>query len=266
MKFLNPIAKTIVFTLFLIFLLFIIRVSFVLYVGIYEHFMGDVGFYEVIKNLGIGLQYDNRYIAFFAIIYLVISEFIILFPSYARFSNIYAYIIFALCLFLGISEMLFYQIYTDGFNTTLFEFINNDTIAIIKTGFSGQYGVIIKILIWIIGSIAYCIFFKKTLKIFECFLTIAKKSVYMVIVFIGVLNICALLYTLSVKNKLDDTLLPPKDVFLKRTQHGFLRNLYKVLGSFNDNKSLAKMNFSTEKELKIAQNYFNITPPPPELH
>lgn len=261
MNFLNPFAKTLVFTLFLTFLLLLIRICFVLYVGIYQHFMGDVGFYEVLRHLFIGLEYDNRYIAMFSLIYFLIAEILVFFPSRAKFLNIYAYIIFTICLLLGIGEMLFYQIYTDGFNATLFELINNDTIAIIKTGFNGQYGVISKIFFWIVASIIYCIFYSKVLRIFGCFLTISKKSVCTVIVFIGFLNICTLTYTVSIKNKLDDTLLPPKDVFLKRIQHGFLRDFYKLLGNFNDNKSLAKMDFSPQKELKIAQDYFDIKTP-----
>lgn len=261
MRFLNPLAQTIIFTLFLTFLLLIIRICFVLYVGIYQHFMGDVGFYEIIKYLFIGLEYDNRYIGMFSLVYFLIAELFVFFPSYARFLNIYACIIFTSCLLLGISEMLFYQIYTDGFNATLFELINNDTIAIIKTGFSGEYGVVSKIFFWIAASFIYCIFYTKATRVFGCFLTISKKYVWMLFVFIGLLNICALIYTVSVKNKLDDTLLPPKDVFLKRTEHGFLRDIYKLLGSFNDNKSLAKMDFSTEKELKISQDYFDIKTP-----
>ncbi|PAF45038.1 hypothetical protein [Helicobacter sp. 11S02596-1] len=149
-------TNTLIFTIALILLLLGIRIGFVLYVGVYGGFMGDIGLGEVVKNLFIGMLYDRRYIALVALVFFVLSLLSVYGRIFRRWEYVYAQIVFVMCLFLGIAEMGFYQIYADGFNNALLGLIFDNTTAILKTGLNGQYNITPKLIIWVLASVFYC--------------------------------------------------------------------------------------------------------------
>ena len=127
-----------------------------LYSGVYHNAIGEVKhFGEYINTFINGLRYDSRNIAAFSITYFLVG--LVFFWSNVRYFVlwIYAFLVSVVSIFIGIAEIVFYEIFDDVFNANLLGLIFDDQKAIFHTGISGQYGITFKVIVWLLLSLIF---------------------------------------------------------------------------------------------------------------
>lgn len=264
----RTITKTIAFSLFLAFLFICIRLSFILYVGVYQNAMGKVGFEDIINTLINGSKYDDKTVASATIIFLLMGILLSFFKFQNKILNIYAGIIFFICIFLGIANMAFYGIYGNTFDNNLLGLFGDDLGIIVKTGLQGNYYILTKIIIWIFFSVITFLIYKKFSNLvnqisFKYF-PIKYPKISSLIAF-GILCVIQLIFInshLGLKEiSLDMNTKFSKDSFLKKITPGPFRNLYIV---YKNNQSSLKY-FCNQTPIEITKSFFNLplnsTPP-----
>lgn len=264
----RTITKTIAFSLFLAFLFMCIRLTFILYVGVYQNAMGKVGFEDIINTLIDGAKYDDKTVASATIIFLLIGILLSFFKFQNKILNIYAGIIFFICIFLGIANMAFYGIYGNTFDNNLLGLFGDDLGIIVKTGLQGNYYILTKIIIWIFFSVIAFLIYKKFSNLanqisFKYF-PIKYPKISLLIAF-GILCVIQLIFInshLGLKEiSLDMNTKFSKDSFLKKITPGPFRNLYIV---YKNNQSSLKY-FCNQTPIEITKSFFNLplnsTPP-----
>lgn len=264
----RTITKTIAFSLFLAFLFICIRLSFILYVGVYQNAMGKVGFEDIINTLINGAKYDDKTVASATIIFLLMGILLSFFKFQNKILNIYAGIIFFICIFLGIANMAFYGIYGNTFDNNLLGLFGDDLGIIVKTGLQGNYYILTKIIIWIFFSVITFLIYKKFSNLvnqisFKYF-PIKYPKISSLIAF-GILCVIQLIFInshLGLKEiSLDMNTKFSKDSFLKKITPGPFRNLYIV---YKNNQSSLKY-FCNQTPIEITKSFFNLplnsTPP-----
>lgn len=264
----RTITKTITFSLFLAFLFICIRLSFILYVGVYQNAMGKVGFEDIINTLINGAKYDDKTVASATIIFLLMGILLSFFKFQNKILNIYAGIIFFICIFLGIANMAFYGIYGNTFDNNLLGLFGDDLGIIVKTSLQGNYYILTKIIIWIFFSVITFLIYKKFSNLanqisFKYF-PIKYPKISSLIAF-GILCVMQLIFInshLGLKEiSLDMNTKFSKDSFLKKITPGPFRNLYIV---YKNNQSSLKY-FCNQTPIEITKSFFNLplnsTPP-----
>lgn len=264
----RTITKTIAFSLFLAFLFICIRLSFILYVGVYQNAMGKVGFEDIINTLINGAKYDDKTVASATIIFLLMGILLSFFKFQNKILNIYAGIIFFICIFLGIANMAFYGIYGNTFDNNLLGLFGDDLDIIVKTGLQGNYYILTKIIIWIFFSVITFLIYKKFSNLvnqisFKYF-PIKYPKISSLIAF-GILCVIQLIFInshLGLKEiSLDMNTKFSKDSFLKKITPGPFRNLYIV---YKNNQSGLKY-FCNQTPIEMTKSFFNLplnsTPP-----
>ncbi|WP_095294501.1 alkaline phosphatase family protein [Helicobacter sp. 13S00482-2] len=267
MRIFQTILRAINFSIFLAFLFVCIRICFILYVGIHGGAMGDdVGINDIINTLINGSKYDNKTVAASGVVFLVIGLLSCFFSSQKCILNIYAGIIFFICIFLGISNMAFYNIYKDTFNENLLGLIDDDQIAIIKTAFEGHYHILPKIVIWIVSSMITIFIYKKFCNLIEYLFVRRSEKYSKIYIFIstliafGIFGILTLIFITSHLGTRDI----PLDAYTKFSKNRFLRKI--TTGSFRDlyivfnHKTNFNNLFPNRSPIDTTKSFFNLPP------
>ena len=116
-------------------------------------------FKDILKAIWAGFAYEGRVVGFIASFCFLIILF-----GLSRFKylmNAILLFFFALINIICSAELVFYYIYQDTFNLMLFEFVNEDKLALIKTGLSESYGVLPATLLCIVLTTAFFMASKK---------------------------------------------------------------------------------------------------------
>lgn len=267
-------VKSIVFTFFLFVLFFVIKLCFVLYSGVYHNAIGEVkSFGEYIDTFIDGLRYDSRSVAVFSILYFLIG--LIFFWTQFRWTIlwIYAFFVVLLTLFIGISEIVFYEIFDDVFNANLLGLLFDDQKAIFKTGISGQYGISTKVVLWLGLSIVFMWFYTRIFgRItreygYDSLSSIRSRStgkesliasVFFLVVFI-------LLMTFSINSafsfqgvSLDQIAKPIDNTFLRKVSTGAFRNLYLIYRGYTKISNSTFSDYSEQTPLEVVKEYFEL--------
>lgn len=264
----RTIARTIAFSLFLALLFISIRIAFILYVGVYHNAMGEVGFGDVINTLINGAKYDDKTVASATIIFLLLGFFFSFFKFQEKILNIYAGIIFSICIFLSIANMAFFGIYNNTFDNNILGLFDDDFNIILKTGLQGNYYIGTKIIIWIFCSFITFFIYKKFCNIFsQIFLKkfASKYTKISSVIAFGILCVMMLVFInshLGLKEiSLDMDTKLSKDSFLKKITPGAFRNLYVV---YKTNQQSSKY-FYNKTPIEATKSFFNLpsdsTPP-----
>lgn len=267
-------VKSVVFALFLLVLLFIIKVAFVLYSGIYHGNVGAVkGAYEYVDTFLNGLRYDCRTVAAFSIIYFLCG----LVSCWTRVSHIvlwfYALISVLIILFVGISEMVFFEIYNDAFNANLLGLIFDDQKAIFHTGISGQYSLTPKVIVWLVMSfVCMWIYTKIFSKITRCYgydplgsirsrstrketsITTALWFVFFCLFMMVCINSAFSFRAVS----LDTTVKPVDNAFLRKISPGAFRGLYIVYKGYARIMHSQFHDYIAQSPTEVVEEYFHI--------
>lgn len=259
----RTITKTIAFGLFFTLLFVCIRLAFILYVGIYQNAMGEVGFEDIINTLINGAKYDDKTVASATIIFLLIGILLSFFKFQGKVLNIYAGIIFFVSIFLGIANMAFFIIYRNTFDNNLLGLFSDDFNIILKTGLQGNYYIGTKIIICIFCSVITFFIYKNFSNFFDQIFLKKLASKYpkisSVIAF-AILCVILLVYInshLGLKEiSLDMNTKFSKDSFLKKITPGAFRNLYIV---YKNNQSSSKY-FYDKTPIEATKSFFNLPP------
>lgn len=264
----QTITRTIAFSLFLTFLFICIRLSFILHVGVYENAMGEVGFEDIINTLINGAKYDDKTVASATVIFLLVGILLSFFKFQNKILNIYAGIIFFICIFLGIANMAFFGIYGNAFDNNLLGLFGDDFNVILKTGLQGNYYIGTKIIIWIFCSVIALFIYKKFSNFFDRIFLKNFSSHYpktSSLIAFGILCVMMLIFInshLGLKEiSLDMNTKFSKDSFLRKITPGAFRNLYVV---YKNNQSSLKY-FYNRTPIEVTKSFFglpsNATPP-----
>ena len=275
---LRVLAKTFVFTFLLIFLCFLIRIAFVVYVGHFHGVLYEEGesFISLLPQIGLmfynGALFDYRGVAVFAILYFVLGIFGLLLkslcpPPYFKFSflNVYAYIVFALFLFVSIANFTYYTIYKDVFNIVLLGIFFDDQQAILEDGLSGKYFLSVKILCFLV-AIWLCI------KIYNLALSkisipplLQKKAVIfdlLLFSLFAILMLCFINSSFSLDNKsLDRDLTPPSNIFLQKITPSPFRSLYQVYKGYKSGSKATFSSFTDKSPSQAIYDFFELSEP-----
>lgn len=267
-------VKSIVFTFFLFVLFFVIKLCFVLYSGVYHNAIGEVkSFGEYIDTFIDGLRYDSRSVAVFSILYFLIG--LIFFWTQFRWTIlwIYAFFVVLLTLFIGISEIVFYEIFDDVFNANLLGLLFDDQKAIFKTGISGQYGISTKVVLWLGLSIVFMWFYTRIFgRItreygYDSLSSIRSRSTSKesLIASIFFLVVFILLMTFSINSafsfqgvSLDQIAKPIDNTFLRKASTGAFRNLYLVYRGYTKISNSTFSDYSEQTPLEVVKEYFEL--------
>lgn len=269
-------VKSIVFALFLFVLFFVLKFCFVFYIGggAYGDNIGEAkDFSEYINCFINGLRYDSRNIAVLSIVYFLIGLLFFWTQSRWIFLWFYACIVILLSSFIGISEIVFYEIFGDVFNANLLGLLFDDQKAIFKTGMSGQYGISFKIIAWLLLSLVFIyvytkIFTKITREYgYDSLSSIRSRStkketfIASAILFL----IFALLMMFSINSSfsfkgvsLDQVVKPVKNTFLRKASTGAFRNLYLVYRGYKKISNSQFSDYSEQTPLEVVKEYFEL--------
>lgn len=253
--------KTFGFIGILILLAIFLKITFILYLGVYHHKMPSWDTADILLCLYNSMQYDNRNIAFFGILYFLLS-----FVFKNKGVGIYVSIIYSFYIFLNISNMLFYIIYDDTFNSNLLGFIFDDKKAIFQTGISGEYFLSIKILCAIMLSFFSIWCYKKSLSLLQKIPTppltfIIISTICLLFSFVFMINA-----SFSLKGKsLDQQITFSRDLFLKNITTDSLRSLYLVYKGYKAIQNSKMQDFYPQDIHTTLKQYFNLKKLPENL-
>ncbi|MDO7252603.1 LTA synthase family protein [Helicobacter cappadocius] len=261
MRIFSTILKTISFTLFLAFLFICIRICFILYTGIYQNAMGEVSFYDIINTLINGSKYDNKTVAFASVMFLILGILLCFFSFQKYILNVYAGVIFFICIFLGISNIAFFSIFGNVFDNNLLGLINDDKTAIFKTGLQGNYYIGTKIIILILCTAISIFIYNKFSNLVDSFFLRKFPKKYPKIsslIAFGILCIIMLIFITShlgfKEISLDMNTKFSKDPFLKKITPGAFRNLYVVYHNYKANSTF----FYNKSPIDTTKSFFNL--------
>lgn len=267
-------VKSIVFALFLFVLFFAMKLCFVLYSGVYHGAIGEVKSYmEYVNTFLNGLRYDSRHIAGLSLAYFVLG--LLFFWTEFRWFVLWIYVLIAvvLTLFIGISEIVFYQIYNDVFNANLLGLIFDDQKAIFHTGISGQYGITSKVLLWLFLSLVFMWIYTKisgkitreygrdplsSIRSRSTRKESALASLILFILFAFMMMIC-INSAFSFKGiSLDQALKPVENTFLRKASPGAFRDLYLVYRGYAKISNSRFSDYTSQSPLEVVEEYFEL--------
>lgn len=275
-------VQSIVFAFVLFVLFFVMKLSFVLYSGVYHGAIGEVkGFMEYVHTFINGLRYDSRHVAGLSLVYFVLGG-LFFWTEFRWFVLwVYALIVVILSLFVGIAEIVFYQIYSDTFNANLLGLIFDDQRAIFHTGISGQYGLTSKVLLWLFLSFVFMwiytrIFLKITreygrdpLSSIRSRSTRRESTLKAVVLFI----FFAFLMTISFNSafsfkgvSLDQVIKPVENIFLRKASPGAFRDLYLVYRGYAKISNSDFSDYTSQSPLEVVEEYFGIESKQPQYN
>ncbi|CAM3287567.1 LTA synthase family protein [Helicobacter labetoulli] len=267
-------VKSIVFALFLFVLFFVMKLSFVLYSGVHHGAIGEVKSYmEYVNTFFNGLRYDSRHIAGLSLAYFVLG--LLFFWTEFRWFIlwIYALIVVVLSLFIGIAEIVFYQIYNDVFNANLLGLIFDDQKAIFHTGISGQYGITSKVLLWLFLSFVFMwVYTRISGKITREYgkdplSSIRSRSTrresalatFILFIFFAFFMMISINSAFSFKGiSLDQALKPVENTFLRKASPGAFRDLYLVYRGYARISNSRFSDYTTQDPLEVVEEYFEL--------
>lgn len=266
-------VQSIYFTLFLFVLFFVMRLCFILS-GLYHGYIGEVkGMGEYFKTLINGIRYDGKPIAFFSILYFVLG--VVFFWRDLRYFvlGIYALLVVLLVTFVGLSEMVFYEIFDDVFNANLLGLFFDDQKAIFHTGISGQYGISFKVIAWIVLAFGFMWIYIKIsnslsrkygddpLSSIRSRLSKRDSSLGALVLFcvFVVLMILCINSAFSFRAaNLNQVIKPVENNFLRKASTGGFRNLYLVYRDYAKISNSKFSDYTSQSPLEVVREYFDL--------
>lgn len=266
--------KSIIFTLFLSVLFVLIKLLFVLYSGWYHGNLGKLnGFGELFQTFFNGLRYDARPIAALSIVYFMLG--LLFFWTQIRWFILWLYVLIVVTLtfFIGISEIVFYEIFDDVFNAHLLGLFFDDQKAIFHTGVSGQYGLSKYIFTWIILLFIFMYIYTKLFgKItreygYDPLSSIRSRSVQKQSYFapISLFVVFAVMMLVSINSafslkgvSLDQVIKPVENEFLRKISSGAIRDLTLVYRGYVRISNSSFDDYISQSPLEAVREYFDL--------
>ncbi|RDU62647.1 LTA synthase family protein [Helicobacter sp. MIT 14-3879] len=148
----KAILSSFIFMILLYVLNLALRILFII-ICILEDSMGNTNINEIFKMLYNAFLYDGQIIGVMSIVFFLLNLLIFVFHRAKYLVYIYSFLVIFISVFVVIANIGFYQIYKDVFNAALLGLIFDDRVAILKTAWSGDFGIFNKIILWLIISI-----------------------------------------------------------------------------------------------------------------
>ncbi|PAF45251.1 hypothetical protein BJI48_00815 [Helicobacter sp. 11S02596-1] len=236
-----------------------------LYVGIgLGAIGGGANLQDIFQTLIDGAKYDNRAVAialglFFLLAFAVISS-----RFQKRILLVYAGMIFFICIFLGIANMGFYNIYGDTFDGNLLGIVFDDQKAIFQTGLRGDYHIITKVIFWLMASVLAVYLYAKSATLIErCAKNLSQKSSKAfifgsLVVFAGIMLVFINSHLGFKALSLDQHIHPSKNPFLRQITPGAFRDLYLVYRDYKKITNAKFSDFSDQSPASVAKDFFNL--------
>lgn len=269
-RFLNLTLLTLFFSLFLSVLFVCLRLGFIAYMGVYKDALALHGhplrsmLSQIWLVLGDGIKYDNRVVAIFGLLFLLIGLVSLKAKIQRKVCNTYALFVITLCLFLQIANMTFYSIYGDVFDGNLLDVFEQDPKMLLSMAITGEYFIGTKILIWLaLSALGFSLYLKVArlaTHTYETFKDFSLKPT------LGIAVFCLALFMLvSINSRLaftgvslDFIVQPAENVFLRKITPGAFRNLYLVFRNYHKSKQIRFTDFSSKTLLQATIDYFNL--------
>ncbi|WP_241993708.1 sulfatase-like hydrolase/transferase [Helicobacter sp. MIT 05-5293] len=267
-------VESIFFAFFLYFIFFILNVVFIIYGNIYYDDIGNVeDFYEYWKTFVNSLRYDSSSIAIFTLGYFALG--LVLFWTEFRWVILWLYVlaVLGLSIFVGMYEIVFFEIYGDVFNANLYGALFGNGKIFANPQIQKEYTIAPKVLIGIVLGILFIaiyskIFFKivrdygyDPLSSIHSRSTRRESSIAAFILFV----IFALMMVFSFHGgfsfkrvDFSQVIKPIDNQFLSKVSTGAFRNLYLI---YKDHRKISNSHFSdyvSQTPLEATREYFHL--------
>lgn len=283
-------ARSIVFLALLFGLFFILRLWFVFYLGVWLGAAAEAAAEDYFATFLNALRYESRSCAAIALVYFLLGA--ALFWTRRREAILRGFATFAFFFvsFIYLAEVVFYEIYADGFNANLLGLIYDDREAIFKTGLGGSYSIAPKVILAVLLGLVFRLAFRKLAAIFEGFLgrfqgggenggggekfatrgakTHAKNAskirgfavpaALFVIFGLSVTFSINSAFKFSVREGVDTTIKPVANTFLRNATPGAFRNLYIVYKGHKKSRSSAFSDYHANSPREVVESYFGL--------
>ncbi|WP_104695701.1 LTA synthase family protein [Helicobacter salomonis] len=256
------------FSLFLSAFFICLRLGFIAYTGIYKGALAQsvsTLWGAIWQVLGDGVKYDNRIVAIFGLLFLLLGLFT---PTRLRSKLLASYACFsiAFCLLLQLANMTFYSIYGDVFNANLLEILDESPKTLLSMAVTGEYFIGTKVLIWLVlSALSFRLYLKAT--------HLATHAYTILQVFPPKFALSAVLFSftlfmlVSINSRLgltgvslDFIVQPAENPFLRKVTPGAFRNLYLVFKDYRKSRQIHFASFSSKPLLQATQEYFHLPP------
>lgn len=265
LKFLKLLLNSFVFTLIVSIIFVLARIFFIIYVGKYHHQLIGFDFSDIWTSLTTGAQYDGRPIGIVSVLYFLLGLIFYFTKSSKKFLFVYAGIVFAFIIFLNLANMVFYNIYGSTFNTFLLDGINDDKMAILKTGLSGEYDIGIKSFFLILSLLISLYIYKNLTSLVE---KISDKNfnTYRIIfinIIVFILFVTCMLSMINGRLGFKEAVLGkvakmPQDSFLKNITPGVFKDLETVIVAYRVIKNSKFSDYYDKSPIETVIEFFNL--------
>ncbi|WP_235852451.1 LTA synthase family protein [Helicobacter vulpis] len=259
-------VQALCFSLFVSAFFVCLRLGFLAYTGVYKGALNQpLGtlLTPIWQVLGDGIKYDNRIVAIFGLLFLLLG---LITPNRLRYKALayYALFVLALCLFLQIANMTYYSIYGNVFDSNLLEVFEESPKTLLSMALTGEYFIGTKLLIWLFLSALGFFLYRKVARWGVCFYDLLK-DLPLKFALGGAILCLALFMLVSINSRfalsgvsLDFIIQPVENVFLRKITPGAFRNLYLVFRDYSKSQKIRFANFSSKPLLEATMAYFNL--------
>ncbi|CRF45757.1 LTA synthase family protein [Helicobacter heilmannii] len=255
----DALFSTFVFSLCLSLFLSLLRLGFIVYSGLYEGVLAHpLPFDQISQVLKDGFTYDNRVVAAFSILFLLLAL------MRAKAAHIFALFVLTFCLFLQIANTTYYEIYGGVFDTNLLDALNQSPKILMGMALHSEHHIPTKVLVWLAFSglfgWLYYRLAEKTARLSVVLQNLPLKPT------LGILLVGFSIWTLyGINSQLaftgispDMAAKPAKDPFLRQITPGAFRDLYLVLKGYKKSHNVRFANFTSKSLLQASIDYFNL--------
>ncbi|BCZ18038.1 Phosphatidylglycerol-membrane-oligosaccharide glycerophosphotransferase MdoB [Helicobacter sp. NHP19-003] len=257
----HALSSAFVFSLFLGLFLSLLRLGFIVYSGLYEGALAHpLPFDQIVQVLKDGFKYDNRVVAAFSLIFLILAL------VRTKAAHIFALFVLVLCLFLQVANITYYEIYGVAFDTNLLDAFNQSPKILMGMALHSEYHIPTKVLVWLVFSVLsgwlYYKLTQKTAQLSSVLQNLPFKPVCgLLVAFFSVWILYGINSRLALTGvSLDFTLKPAKDPFLRQVTPGAFRNLYLVFKDYKKSHNVRFSSFTPKSLLQASIDYFNLPP------
>lgn len=258
------IFQSFAFMIFLYILHCLLRLIFIIMVGIYQGAIDKVEISQLAQMFHNAFLYDGQIIGVMTSIFFGISLLSLRSGIVEKLAKIllkiYIILIIFITAFVGFANIGFYEIYKETFNATLLGLIFDDRVAIFQTALKDDFGILNKIILWLIFSFAMLFIFKfLNKKILDSKINSNITSGIILFIIFGFAQLFAINGNIGLRGiSLGKEIIPVSNPFLRQITMGGFRDLGYVYKSYVLISNSKFSNYIDESPLTATRFFFKL--------
>lgn len=209
---------------------------------------------EFVQFFANAARYDGQIIGVLSVIFFVLNLF-----NLQKILKIYAFLLIIFTTFVSLANVGFYALYKDVFNAILLGLVFDDKKAIFETAFSGDFGFMKNVILWLFVSVIFCVIFAY---LYQKLAHIKKaKFTLNLAYFLAFSLICLFAINGKIGLKgisLGQQIIPVENAFLRKITHGAWRDLNYVRHSYQKIANSSLKDYTNEDALGLTRHFFGL--------